>query len=148
MTGHLSSSHPVLVGGGRGMGGCFGANSRARPAACRVALLCGPSPALAPFPVPGRSSLCALLRMACTAGGSCADVGGLYPEDSHARWRGRPSGSCPLHVCGFPTVAACTRGPPSSTSASTSCLSRPVLPRLLWRVGSWGESIIMTSAAQ
>jgi hypothetical protein len=26
---------------------------------------------------------------------------------------------------------------PSSTSASKSCLSRPVLPRRLWRVVSW-----------
>jgi hypothetical protein len=32
------------------------------------------------------------------------------------------------------SVAVCTRGPPSSTSASTSCLSLPVLPRRLWRV--------------
>jgi hypothetical protein len=31
----------------------------------------------------------------------------------------------------------CNRGPPSSTSASTSGLSRPVLPRRLWRVVSW-----------
>jgi hypothetical protein len=35
------------------------------------------------------------------------------------------------------SMAACARGPPSSTSASTSCLSRPVLPRLLWRVVGW-----------
>ena len=34
-------------------------------------------------------------------------------------------------------VAACNRGPPSSTSASTSGLSRPVLPRRLWRVVGW-----------
>jgi hypothetical protein len=35
------------------------------------------------------------------------------------------------------SVAACNRGPPSSTSASTSGLSRPVLPRRLWRVVGW-----------
>ena len=29
------------------------------------------------------------------------------------------------------------RGPPSSTSASTSCLSRHVIPRRLWRVVGW-----------
>ena len=29
------------------------------------------------------------------------------------------------------------RRPPSSRSASTSCLSRPVLPRRLWRVVGW-----------
>ena len=28
-------------------------------------------------------------------------------------------------------------GSPSSTSASTSCLSRPVLPRQLWQVAGW-----------
>ena len=35
------------------------------------------------------------------------------------------------------SVAACNRGPPSSTSAWTSGLSRPVLPRRLWRVVGW-----------
>jgi hypothetical protein len=35
------------------------------------------------------------------------------------------------------SVAACARGPPSSTSASTSCLSRPVLPSRQWRVVGW-----------
>jgi hypothetical protein len=35
------------------------------------------------------------------------------------------------------SVTACIRGPPSSTSASTSGLSRPVLPRQLWRVVGW-----------
>ena len=34
-------------------------------------------------------------------------------------------------------MAACKRGPPSSTSASTSGLSRSVLPRRLWRVVGW-----------
>jgi hypothetical protein len=32
------------------------------------------------------------------------------------------------------SVAGYARGPPSSTSASTSCLSLPVIPRLLWQV--------------
>jgi len=31
----------------------------------------------------------------------------------------------------------CSRWPPSSTSASTSCLSCPFLPRRLWRVVDW-----------
>jgi hypothetical protein len=35
------------------------------------------------------------------------------------------------------SVEACVRGPPSSTSASMSCLSRPVLPNQQWRVVSW-----------
>ncbi len=34
-------------------------------------------------------------------------------------------------------VAACNRGPPSSASASTSGLSRHVLPRRLWQVIGW-----------
>jgi hypothetical protein len=38
---------------------------RARPAAGRVALRGGPAQTLAPFPVPGRRSLFALLRVAC-----------------------------------------------------------------------------------
>jgi hypothetical protein len=48
-----------------------------------------PSPALAPFPVPGRSSLLTLLRRACTDGGSCVTVGGRHLEDSYAMCRGR-----------------------------------------------------------
>ena len=40
------------------------------------------------------------------------------------------------------SVAACARGPPSSTSASTSCLIRPVLPRRLWRVVGWVEILL------
>jgi hypothetical protein len=39
-----------------GAGGC-GGGARARPAAGRVSLRGGPAPALASFPVPGRSSL-------------------------------------------------------------------------------------------
>jgi hypothetical protein len=35
------------------------------------------------------------------------------------------------------SVSVCDRGPPSSMSASTSCLSRPVLPHQLWRLVSW-----------
>jgi hypothetical protein len=35
------------------------------------------------------------------------------------------------------SVAACARGPPSSMSASMSCLSSPVLPHRLWRVVCW-----------
>jgi hypothetical protein len=42
----------------------------------------------------------------------------LVRGSSHAAW----------------SVAVCARGPPSSTSNSTSCLSCPVLPRQLWRV--------------
>jgi hypothetical protein len=35
------------------------------------------------------------------------------------------------------SVEACIRRPPSSTSSSTLDLSRPVLPRQLWRVVGW-----------
>ncbi len=35
------------------------------------------------------------------------------------------------------SVSACSRGQPSLTSASMSCLSRPVLPRRLWLVVCW-----------
>jgi hypothetical protein len=41
----------------RRRGGGGGGGARAGPAAGRVALSSGPVPALAPFPVPGRSSL-------------------------------------------------------------------------------------------
>jgi hypothetical protein len=53
------------VGGCGGGAGGGGGGSRARPTAGRVAPRGGPAPALAPFPVPGRSSLFALLRVAC-----------------------------------------------------------------------------------
>ena len=45
--------------------------------------------------------------------------------------------SCDACLNAARSVAACNRGPPSSTSASTSGLSRPVLPRRLWRVVGW-----------
>ncbi len=54
---------PVVVGRERVVRGCGGGavggggGSRAGPAAGRVARRSGPAPALAPFPVPGRSSL-------------------------------------------------------------------------------------------
>ena len=52
------------------------------------------------------------------------------------------SSSCDWCWCGAAAhasrpVATCKWGPLSSTSASTSGLSRPVLPRRLWRVVSW-----------
>jgi hypothetical protein len=87
---------------------------RARPAAGRVARRGGPAPALAPFPVPGCSSL--WTASCCWGGGWC--------------W-------CGSATHATRSVAACNRGPPSSTSASTSGLSRPVLPRRLWRVVGW-----------
>ncbi len=63
-TGYPPCFRPVVVGGpGRVVWGCGGGAgdgggaARARPAAGRVARRGGPAPALAPFPVPGRSSL-------------------------------------------------------------------------------------------
>ena len=44
------------------------------------------------------------------------------------------------------SVVVCAWGSPSTTSASTSCLSRPVLPRRLWRVVGWVRSCYMSSA--
>jgi hypothetical protein len=54
---------PAVGGGGRVVWGCVGGagggggGARARPAAVRVAWRSGPAPAMAPFPLPGRSSL-------------------------------------------------------------------------------------------
>jgi hypothetical protein len=96
-------------GGGAGGGG---AGARARPAAGRVARRCGPAPALAPFPVPGRSSL---WTASCCWGGWLVLVRGV--------------GACRAVGGGLQ---------PSSTSTSTSGLSRPVLPRRPWRVGRLG----------
>jgi hypothetical protein len=44
---------------------------------------------------------------------------------------------CGVAACSARSVVVCAWGSPSSTSASTSCLSRPVLPRRLWRVVGW-----------
>ncbi len=76
------------------------------------------------------------------------------------RWRWPPSpcrGSAPCGLClvagggdwcccgaathATQSVSACNRRPPSSTSDSTSGLSRPVLPRRLWRVQLGGFSV-------
>jgi hypothetical protein len=59
---YLSDScHSFFVGGGRVMWVCVGrevgGGGGARPAAGRETLSCGPASVLAPFPVPGRSSL-------------------------------------------------------------------------------------------
>jgi len=40
------------------------------------------------------------------------------------------------------SLAACARGPPSSTSSSTSCLFRPVLRRRPWRVVGWVDILL------
>jgi hypothetical protein len=63
MTGYLHFLRPVVVGGGRVVWGCGGGagggggGARTQPVAGRVAMRSGPAPALAPFPVPGSSSL-------------------------------------------------------------------------------------------
>ena len=45
-----------------------------------------------------------------------------------------------VHMLDRQTEAACARGPPSSTSASTSGLSFPVLPCQLWQLSvGWGS---------
>jgi len=108
MTGHLPSCHPVVVDRGRVVGGCGGGagggsgGSRARPDAGSVALCCGPSPAMAPLPVPGRSSLFALLQVAChcwrlTRCCLRASIGGL-PRDVAASC-GCPPVDASLRLC-------------------------------------------------
>ena len=107
-TGPLFSRHPVVVGRGRVVGGCCcgaggsGGGSRARPVAGRVTRRCGPLLLLAPFPVPGRSSLFALLRVACHCWGlmrSCLRVSpGERPYDVAAS-RGRPQVDARLLLC-------------------------------------------------
>jgi hypothetical protein len=144
-------------------------HSQARPATGRRG---GPASALAPFPVPGRSLLFALLRVACHCWGltrGCLRESPGGRPHSVATRRGRPpvyvrrrlcagflqcglfvevySVDCVLSMGGWLVlvrgggggllVTANDRGPPTSTSASTSCLSQPVLPRLLWWVVDW-----------
>jgi hypothetical protein len=98
MTGCPHFLRPVVVGGGRVVWGCgCGAGvgvggARKGPAACRVALRSGPAPALAPFPVPGRSSLwtvsccwggwLVLLLRGCAA---CGAVGGCLQSGRRHR---------------------------------------------------------------
>jgi hypothetical protein len=109
--------HPVVVGEGACRVGlvcwavCCGGGPRALPAAGRVTRRGGPAPALGP--VQGRSSW----TVSCCWGG----VTGWC-------W-------CGATAHASQSVAACNRGPPSSTSASTSGLSRPVL-QILFRNGN------------
>jgi hypothetical protein len=108
---HYCISCRVGCGGGAGVGG---GGARAGPAAGRVEQSSCPASALAPFPVPGCSFLWTV--SCCWGGGWCC---------------------CGAATHAARSVAACNRGPPSLTSASTSGLSRPVLPGLLWRVVCW-----------
>jgi hypothetical protein len=71
-----------VCGAGDGRGG-----SRELPAPGIVLMHVGPASALAPFPVPGRSSLFAFLRVACHSGGSREAVCGSHPEDAHTMCR-------------------------------------------------------------
>ena len=98
---------------GRVLGVSCGTAAAAGTAVGRVWRRSGPAPALATFPVQGRS--CGLRPFA--GGGWLVRCGAA----THAKR----------------SVSACNRRPPSSTSASTSGLSSPVLPRRLWRVVGW-----------
>jgi hypothetical protein len=111
---------PVVVGGGRVVWGCGGGagvgggGARARPAAgvwrgAAVLHWCWP-----PSP--------------CRVVAPC----GLCLVDGGGGWC-----CCGAVTHAARSVAACNRGPPSSASSSTSSLSRPVLPRRLWRVVCW-----------
>jgi hypothetical protein len=89
----------------------------------------------------GRSTGVARNRPCGAAQRSCAGAGHL-PRAGAQLWTASFCWGGWLVRCGAAThaersVAACNRRTPSSTSASTSGLSRPVLPRRLWRVVGW-----------
>ena len=117
-TGYPPFLRPVVVGGGRVVWGCGGGagggGGGARPAACRVARRGGPALALAPFPVPGRSSLC---TASCCWGGWLVLVWG--GDACRAIGGGLQSGAALIDV-------RLDVGP-----------LPPVLPRRLWRVVGW-----------
>jgi hypothetical protein len=92
----------VIVGGCVGGADVSGGGSLARPTAGRVGRRGGPSPALAPFPVPGVRFLFALLRVAfhcwgLTRGCLRASPGGR-PRTVAAR-RGRPPVDARRRLC-------------------------------------------------
>ena len=89
----------------------------------------------------GRSTGVARSRPCGAARRSCACAGHL-PRAGTQLWTASFRWGGWLVRCGAAThaersVEACNRRPPSSTSASTSGLSHPVLPRRLWRVVGW-----------
>jgi hypothetical protein len=75
------------------VGGCIsgavdgGGGSRARPAAGRVARRGGPEAALAPFPVPGCSSMFVLLLVACHCWGLMRCCLRASPGGRHTLWQ-------------------------------------------------------------
>jgi hypothetical protein len=89
----------------------------------------------------GRITGVARIRPCGAAQRSCAGAGHLPRAGAHL-WTASFCWGGWLVRCGAAThadrsVTDCNRRPPSSTSASTSGLSRPVLPRRLWLVVGW-----------
>ncbi len=89
----------------------------------------------------GRSTGVAHSLPCVAAQRSCSGAGPLPRQGSSSLWTVSFcwGGWC---CCGAAThaarsVEACNQRPPSSTSASTSGFSRPVLPRRLWQVVGW-----------
>jgi hypothetical protein len=80
-------------------------------------------------PVDARRRLCAGFRQ-CGSFVKMCDVECVLLLGGACHW-------CGVAACSARSVEVCAWGSPSSTSASTSCLSRPVLPRRLWRVVGW-----------
>ena len=112
---------PVVVGGGRVVWGCGGGagggggGAQARPVAVRVARRSGPAPAMAPFPLPGRSSLWTasfcwgwwlVLLRGCDA---CRAVGGGLQSEAALIDVLLDVGSLPPRSS-WPTVAGCRLG--------------------------------------
>jgi hypothetical protein len=101
--------------------GCLRASPGGRP---RTVTSCRGCPQ-----VDARRSLCAGFRQCGSFVKMCA-VECVLLLGGACHW-------CGVSSCSARSVVVCTWGSPSSTSASTSCLSRPVLPRRLWRVVGW-----------
>jgi hypothetical protein len=130
-----------------------GGGSRARPAADRVALRCGPASALAPFPVPGRSSLfyavdCVLSLggwvVLVRDGGACHAVGGVLRSGGSSRRhppRRRASPS-PFFVADSGGLLGWY--PVGRDWWGGDRVVGGVLPRINIGANVWGESNIMT----
>jgi hypothetical protein len=148
-TGYSPFLRPVVVGGGRVVWGCIcgagvgGGGARARPAAGRVAHHSCPAPAMAPFPVQGRSSL---WTVSCCWGGwpvlllgcdACRTVGGCLQSGAALISVRLNVGSLPIRSSS-PTVAGCLLGgfPVGRDLWGGELIVGGVLPRI--NIGTWG----------
>ena len=149
MTGCPPFLRPVVVGRERVVRGCGGGavggggGARAGTAAGRVARRSGPAPALAPFPVPGRSSLwtasccwggwLVLLLRGCNA---CRAVGGVLQSGAALIGVSLDVGSLPPRSSSL-TVTGCRLGGflVRRDRWGGSC-GRGVTPHQRWHMGS------------